>query len=59
MPTIIQYDRNLKEIRRDEASKAPGVAYGVKEDAENGFRGLRANWCTTAIPKCVWLVVID
>ena len=46
-PTIIAFDRNWNELFRKPLSEIDGMAYGVREDYENGYRGIRTNWCVS------------
>lgn len=46
-PTIIAFDRNWNELLRKPLSDMEGMAYGVREDYENGYRGIKTNWCTS------------
>jgi len=47
-PIIIAFDRKWKELYRAPLSQIQGMAYGVREDYENGFRGIKHNWCPSA-----------
>jgi hypothetical protein len=44
-PTIIAFDRQWNELFRMPLSQIEGMAYGVREDYENGYRGIKHNWC--------------
>jgi hypothetical protein len=46
-PIIIAFDRKWNELYRAPLSQIQGMAYGVREDYESGFRGIKHNWCTT------------
>ena len=46
-PIIIAFDRNWNELYRERLSMIDGMAYGVREDYESGYRGIKTNWCTT------------
>jgi hypothetical protein len=43
-PTIIAFDRNWRELYREELRLIDGMAYGVREDYESGYRGIKLNW---------------
>ena len=45
-PTIIAFDRNWRELYREELKLIDGMAYGVREDYESGYRGIKLNWAT-------------
>ena len=45
-PTIIAFDRNWRELYREELRFIDGMAYGVREDYESGYRGIKLNWAT-------------
>ena len=52
MIEIIQYNRHGKIVRRDPLSEAPGIAYGIRDDAAKlpvGGGFLRPNWCMTPV----------
>ena len=58
-PIIIAFDRNWNELYRERLSMIDGMAYGVREDYESGYRGIKTNWCTTnstrtPIKVCHW-----
>ncbi len=55
-PTIIAFDRNWNELYRKPLSQIEGMAYGVREDYESGYRGIKTNWCTSEASKsvCAW-----
>ena len=58
-PIIIAFDRNWNELYREKLSLIDGMAYGVREDYESGYRGIKTNWCTTnstrtPIKVCHW-----
>jgi hypothetical protein len=44
-PIIIAFDRNWNELFRKPLSLIEGMAYGVREDYEGGYRGIKTNWC--------------
>ena len=44
-PIIIAFDRNWNELYRKPLSQIEGMAYGTREDYENGYRGIKHNWC--------------
>lgn len=46
-PIIIAFDRNWNELFRKPLNQIEGMAYGVREDYENGYRGIKHNWCTS------------
>ena len=46
-PIIIAFDRNWNELFRKPLHLIEGMAYGVREDYENGYRGIKTNWCTS------------
>ena len=46
-PIIIAFDRNWNELFRKPLSQIEGMAYGVREDYENGYRGIKTNWCVS------------
>jgi hypothetical protein len=57
---IVQYDRNMKELRRDALENAPGLSYGVKEDVLKWRKvGVYPNWSRSAIPTSTWLEIIQ
>ena len=43
-PVIIAFDRNWRELYREELRLIDGMAYGVREDYESGYRGIKLNW---------------
>lgn len=43
-PIIIAFDRNWRELYREELRLIDGMAYGVREDYESGYRGIKLNW---------------
>jgi hypothetical protein len=43
-PTIIAFDRNWRELYREQLRLIDGMAYGVREDYESGYRGIKLNW---------------
>ena len=45
-PVIIAFDRNWRELYREELRLIDGMAYGVREDYESGYRGIKLNWAT-------------
>jgi len=45
-PTIIAFDRNWRELYREQLRHIDGMAYGVREDYESGYRGIKLNWAT-------------
>lgn len=45
-PIIIAFGRNWEELYRAPLSQIQGMAYGVREDYESGYRGIKHNWCT-------------
>lgn len=45
-PTIIAYGLGYKELFRKPLSEVQGMAYGVREDYENGSTKLTVNQCT-------------
>lgn len=57
-PTIIAFDRNWRELYREELRLIDGMAYGVREDYESGYRGIKLNWCigksTNGIKVYAW-----
>ena len=44
-PIIIAFDRNWNELFRNHLNQIEGMAYGVREDYESGYRGIKFNWC--------------
>ena len=42
-PTIIAFDRNWNEIYRKNLNDISEMAYGVREDYETGYRGIKIN----------------
>ena len=46
-PIIIAFDRNWNELFRKPLSQIDGMAYGVREDYESGYRGIKHNWCAS------------
>jgi len=42
-PTIIAFDRNWNELFRKPLSQIDCMAYGVREDYGNGYRGIKIN----------------
>ena len=46
-PLIIAFGLGWKELYRAPLSKIEGMAYGVREDYESGYRGIKTNWCTS------------
>jgi hypothetical protein len=46
-PIIIAFDRHWNELFRKPLHLIDGMAYGVREDYENGYRGIKHNWCVT------------
>lgn len=46
-PMIIAFGLGWKELYRAPLSKIQGMAYGVREDYESGYRGIKTNWCTS------------
>ena len=44
-PMVIAFDRNWNELYRKPLSQIEGMAYGTREDYENGYRGIKHNWC--------------
>lgn len=53
-PIIIAFGRNWEELYRAPLSKIQGMAYGVREDYESGYRGIKHNWCTAATSEKVY-----
>jgi hypothetical protein len=58
-PMIIACDRYWEEIYRAPLDQIKGMAYGVREDYESGYRGMKSNWCTSPDSRNVhgWTVV--
>lgn len=46
-PMIIAFGLGWVELYRAPLSQIQGMAYGVREDYENGYRGIKHNWCTS------------
>ena len=46
-PIIIAFDRNWNELYRKPLRDVEGMAYGVRDDYEAGYRGIKLNWCTS------------
>ena len=44
-PIIIAFDRNWNELFRNHLNQIEGMAYGVRDDYESGYRGIKFNWC--------------
>lgn len=42
-PTIIAFDRNWNELFRKPLNQIDCMAYGVREDYGNGYRGIKIN----------------
>lgn len=42
-PIIIAFDRKWNELFRTNLSKIDCMAYGTREDYENGYRGIKIN----------------
>ena len=42
-PIIIAFGRNWEELYRAPLSQIQGMAYGVREDYGNGYRGIKIN----------------
>lgn len=55
-PIIAAFDRNWNELYRAPLSQIEGMAYGVREDYESGYRGIKTNWCISEASKrvCHW-----
>ena len=55
-PIIIAFDRKWNELFRTNLSKIDCMAYGTREDYENGYRGIKHNWCTadTSVKVYAW-----
>ena len=45
-PMVIAFDRNWRELYREQLRYIDGMAYGVREDYESGYRGIKLNWAT-------------
>ena len=45
-PIIIAFGLGWVELYRAPLSRIEGMAYGVREDYESGYRGIKHNWCT-------------
>lgn len=54
---IVSYTYDWKIIAFDDLSTVQGMAWGVREDIENGKRGLIPNWCTASQNVCWWEVL--
>lgn len=52
-PVIIAFGLGWVELYRAPLSQIKGMAYGVREDYESGYRGIRSNWCTSDDSKQV------
>lgn len=52
-PIIIAFGLGWKELYRAPLSQIQGMAYGVREDYESGYRGIKPNWCTSDASKKV------
>lgn len=46
-PIIIAFDRQWRELFRKELSAIDCMAWGVREDYENGYRGIKLNMATS------------
>lgn len=46
-PIIIAFDRSWNELFRKPLNEIDGMAYGVREDYESGYRGIKINWCAS------------
>ena len=46
-PIIIAFDRNWREIYRKPLNAIDCMAWGVREDYENGYRGIKLNLATS------------
>ena len=42
-PIIIAFDRNWNELYRKPLTQIEGMAYGVRDDYESGYRGIKIN----------------
>ena len=52
-PIIIAFGLGWKELYRAPLSQIQGMAYGVREDYESGYRGIKHNWCTSTASEKV------
>jgi hypothetical protein len=52
-PIIIAFGLGWTELYRERLSMIDGMAYGVREDYESGYRGIKMNWCTSDTSKKV------
>ena len=46
-PMIIAFDRNWRELFRAPLFSIDCMAWGVREDYENGYRGIKLNMATS------------
>lgn len=51
MPKVIGYGLGFRVLFELPLDQVQGMAYGVREDIQNGKRGLIANWCNGPV---VW-----
>lgn len=52
-PIIAAFDRNWNELYRKPLNQIEGMAYGVREDYESGYRGIKTNWCISESSRYV------
>jgi hypothetical protein len=52
-PTIIAFDMFWQEIYRMPLSQVEGMAYGVRDDYEAGYRGIKSNQCVSDVSRRV------
>jgi hypothetical protein len=60
MILIISYASNWSIIAFDDLTTIKGMSWGVREDIQNGKRGLIPNWCSSPdSARVVWWEVIE
>ena len=53
-PIIIAFDRKWRELFRAPLQSIDCMAYGVRDDYESGYRGIKHNWCTAKTSERVY-----